>query len=112
MPNNKKKGKQQGVKAATAQTNDDFDDMLAEVCATDLTVAAVTGVSTSTMGSTAAGGVVPESAPATASSSSSSSPARAQGRPPLSPAALMMGRRISDEVIMAACERGDLAQMR
>jgi hypothetical protein len=35
MPKNKKKSKQQGMKAAPAQTDDDFNNMLAEVCAAD-----------------------------------------------------------------------------
>jgi hypothetical protein len=39
MPKQNKdtKGKRQKAGAATAQTNDDFDDMLAELCAADLT---------------------------------------------------------------------------
>jgi hypothetical protein len=36
MPNDVKKSKGKKVAATTVQTNDDFDDMLAELCTADL----------------------------------------------------------------------------
>jgi hypothetical protein len=41
---NTKEGKRQGAKAAPAQTDDDLDDMLAEVFAADLAITAATSV--------------------------------------------------------------------
>jgi hypothetical protein len=96
MLKHNKKSRQQGAKAAPAQTDDDFDDMLAEVCAADLADPAATSVSNPTMGT-----AVHESVPATASSSSSSS------NPSPAP---MIGNR--DEAIMVACERGNMVQLR
>jgi hypothetical protein len=83
MPKNKKKGK--GAKAteeAAAQTDDDFDNMLAEVCAADLTISA---------------------APAGASGSSSSSSVATP-----SPMVLATLQTDPDEAtIIAACIGGD-----
>jgi hypothetical protein len=83
MPKNKKKGKQEGAKAA--QTDDAFDDMLAEVCTADVAATTATSVSNTTSGS-----------------SSSSTPS----------AAPTTGMRVSDEAIICACARGDTVQLR
>lgn len=95
MPKDGKNGKQQGAKAASTQTDDDFDDMLAEVCAADLVTSAFTEI-------TEVAATAHVDASSTTSSSSSSAP----------PAAPTMGRRISGEVIIATCERGDITQLR
>jgi hypothetical protein len=116
MPKNSKKVKQQGVKAV--QTDDDFDDMLAEMCAADVAAPKAPRIGTLTMGS-----AVHESAPATARSSSSSnssstsSSARAQRIPPPIPAGInvlpaMDGMSAMDMAIMTACVRCDTTQLR
>ena len=59
MPKNNKKSKQQQAAAVTAQATDDFDDMLAELRAADLTTAATstsTGTNTSSTSSTPTAG--------------------------------------------------------
>jgi hypothetical protein len=89
-----KKGKQQGVKVAPAQTDDDFDDMLAEMCAADPVIPDATGVSVP------AAATASTNTPSTSSSSSSSVPS----------AAPAMGNW--DDAVMAACERGDTVQLR
>jgi hypothetical protein len=44
MLKNIKKGKRQGTKVAPAQTDADFDAMLAEVCVAKLTISAPTDI--------------------------------------------------------------------
>jgi hypothetical protein len=57
-PKNKKKGKRLEAEAATAQTDADFDDMLTEVMAVDVTIS--TGGSTSSSSTAAAAAAPPQ----------------------------------------------------
>jgi hypothetical protein len=100
MPKNGKMGKHQGAKVAPVQTDDDFHGTLAQVCAADLAIMAVTSISNPT---TAA-------ANTTTSSSSSSTP-RVPGTPPSSPAVPQTEEMISDAAMFDACKRGDTAQL-
>jgi ADP-heptose:LPS heptosyltransferase len=102
MPKNNTKGKRQGAKAALAQTDDDFDDMLAEVCAVDLAITAATSVRNLTAAA----------ATTTLSSSSSSSTSRVPERPTPSLAAPATGQTVSDAAISDACRRNDTTQLR
>jgi hypothetical protein len=104
MPKGNKKGKRQDAKVAPAQTEDDFDDMLAEVCAADLTITAATSVHNPTA---AAANTTTSS-----SSSSFSFTPRVPGRPTPSPAAPATGQTVTDDAINAAIKRNDLAQLR
>jgi hypothetical protein len=97
--NNDKKCKQQKV-VPIAQTSDDFDDMLAELRASD--PAMITDVA-----STAARAVV----------SSSSSSARAEvslstGPQPIPAGGANAEIQASNQAIIAACRRGDVIQLR
>jgi ankyrin repeat protein len=102
MPKTIKNGKRQGTKASPAQTDDGFDDMLAEVCAADLTISAATSVRNP----------IAAAANTTTSSSSSLSTPRVPGRPPPSPAAPETEEMVSGSAIVDACKRGDTAQLR
>jgi hypothetical protein len=86
MPKKNKKAKSH---EATAQSNDDFDDMLAELRATDLTATAVNTNNSSSSSS---------SITSTNVASTASSTAKAI--------------EVSEERILEAVERGDIAQLR
>jgi hypothetical protein len=102
MPKQNKnaKGKRQKAGVAAAQSDDDFDDMLAEVCAVDvaspLAVASITPTTTTT----------PPSSSSSSSSSSSTYP---------SPAARTTRSRVearetvSEATIVQACSLGDMS---
>jgi hypothetical protein len=102
MPKNNAKGKRQGAKAAPAQTDDDFDDMLAEMCAADLAITAATSVRNLTSAA----------ANTTTSSSSSSFTPRVPGTSTPGLVAPATGQRASAEAIIAACKHNDIAQLR
>jgi ankyrin repeat protein len=91
MPKNK--SKRQGAKVATVGADDDFDKMLAEVTAEDSELSADVSSSTATTASSTSN---------SSSSSSSSRNSRGAGA----------SLRVSENVIVAACERGDIAQLR
>jgi hypothetical protein len=100
MPKQNKgtKDKRQKAVAAVAQSDDDFDDMVAEVCAADLASPLVAGSTTNTNASSSS-----------SSSSSSSNPI---------PAARATRRRVeaietvSEEMIVQACTAGDVSLLR
>jgi ankyrin repeat protein len=87
MPKDKKKGK-----AATAKATEDFDDMLAEFRAADLTSPAVS--------------------PSTSSSSSSSSNISTLSARALHPSGAGVGKTIPEEDMINAAIRGDVKQMK
>jgi hypothetical protein len=91
MPKNK--SKREIAKAATGDTDDDFDRMLAEVTTADMQLPVDVPASTVTTASI------------TSSSSSSSSSSEGAG-------ASLRGLQVSENAIVAACKRGDIAQLR
>jgi ankyrin repeat protein len=94
MPKNK--SKRQGVKAVASGADDDFDNMLAEVTARDSQLPADVRASSATASNIAS---------SSTSSSSSSSSSEGQG-------ASLRGLHVSENAIVDACERGDIAQIR
>jgi hypothetical protein len=88
-----KKSKQQQAKTSTAQTVADFDDMLADLRAADLTTPANNG----TTG---------QASLTYASSSSSNSSRRRFSRPTLG----TTGKKVPEDSIIQCCRRGDIAQ--
>jgi hypothetical protein len=89
MPKNKKKSQHQGTKAAIGDDDDDFDKMLQEVTAADSGLSADVRASTATT---------------THRTSSSSSSSSGRGFSP--------GLQVSENAIVGACKRGDVAPLR
>jgi hypothetical protein len=109
---NNKKGKQHVGDPAAAQPAEDFDDMLAELQALDLVTGSpdITGNTTTSTTSTA-------TIPLASSASGSSSSAQVKESPPTGPPPNMASEakekiNVSDETVAAACERGDVRQLR
>jgi hypothetical protein len=101
--NKNSKGRQQKSEAVTVQTDNDFDDMLAEVCAVDVaSPLAVDSITTTTTTTT----TNPPSSSSSSSSSSSTYP---------SPAARTTRSRVearetvSEATIVQACSLGDMS---
>jgi hypothetical protein len=92
--NKKSKGKGTKVEAAAAGADDDFDDMLAELRAADVTTEAATSVNRSTSSS--------KSSSSTSTTSSSTT----------NRASAAMAQEVSEEALMRACVRGDVSQLR
>jgi hypothetical protein len=105
-PKNKKNGKRQEAEVASAQTDEDFDDMLAEVMAADLTTftgdstssSSITTSATTPQALSSASNTANSTPGATASSSSSSS---STSRP-----------EVSEAIISDAVRAGDLTRLR
>jgi hypothetical protein len=95
MPRNKMKGKQRGVKAAIAETDGEFDDMLAELRAADLTASIASSSNSSGSGTSTS---INTSTTITNSASTSSSTANAI--------------EVPEERIIDAVERGNIGQLR
>jgi ankyrin repeat protein len=95
MPMNNKKGKRRGAEAATAETDGEFDDMLAEVRAADL-IAATASISNSSGSG--------------ASTSTNTSPANTNVASTSSSTANAI--EIPEERITDAVEQGNLGQLR
>jgi hypothetical protein len=96
MPKNMKKGKRLRAEAASAQADDDFDEMLAEVMAEDTTSS--TTITTTTASSTSS------------TSSSSSNPGTAARR--TTHATEEAKERVSADAIFQCCVDGDNTQLR
>jgi hypothetical protein len=100
MPKHHKKGeiKCKKVGAAIADPDDDFDNMLAELQASDLTnITATTATTTTSAGSNRR-----------SSSSSSSSSSRTSS----SSSSLPLGTGVTEAMLVQASVRGDVAQLR
>jgi hypothetical protein len=100
---NNQKGKRSEIEAATAQTADAFDDMLAEFRAADLAIPAATTTVIATTTASATTSTTNTNTPSSSSFSSSSSSTPNATRPE--------EMSVSDDMILAACARGDITQL-
>jgi hypothetical protein len=101
MPKHHKKGeiKCKKVGAAIADPDDDFDNMLAELQASDLTnITATTATTTTSAGSNRR--------------SSSSSSSSTSSRTSSSSSSLPLGTGVTEAMLVQASVRGDVAQLR
>jgi ankyrin repeat protein len=94
----KGKGNEKKVVVAVAGADDDFDDMLAELRAADITADVATSTSTSS------------SASSTSSSSSSSTSTSSSNS--FNRASAAKADEVSEEALMQACVRGEVSQLR
>jgi hypothetical protein len=105
MPKNKKGTGKQGA-VATAETDDDFEAMLAEIRSADLFV------TTATSSSTSSTRTISSDIPAAASGSSSSSEAKPTPASRFQTAvAEASDVKVSEVELVQACIRGDMAQL-
>jgi hypothetical protein len=98
---NNNKGKRLEVEAATAESADDFDDMLAEYRAADLAIPAAATSNSTTRTTTSA---TTSTTTLSSSSSSSSSSSPNSSRPEET--------RVSEDMIIDACQRKHFALLR
>jgi ankyrin repeat protein len=104
MPKNAKMSKVKNEAAAPVQAEEDFDDMLAEVCAADPIVAVATSINTSRSSSSSSS---TSSSSLKSATSAPTSTGPKSGVPP-EPAE----EKVSEDKIVQACIRGDRAQLR
>ena len=98
MPKHKKKSKQKEAEEATAQAADDFDDMLAEMCAADLSApTASSSSSTSANFSTTVAATATVTTLTNVASPASSTPKAIE---------------VPEDTILKAIRRGNIAQLR
>jgi ankyrin repeat protein len=110
-----KKGKQQVV-VPTAQTGDEFDALLAEIRASDLPILATTTTTTTATNTTIAASVTSTTATTVNIASSSSSSARLKDSVPTGSPNLVAAAKekikVAEDIIVEACRRGDVRQLR
>jgi hypothetical protein len=102
MPTRSKKSEGKGKGKAVAGTDEDFDDMLAELRAADITPEAATS----------SGPSASSSDRSASSSSSSSSSTSTSSSSIANQASAATAEEVSEEALVQACARGDLSQLR